>query len=168
MKGLYRLIVFFVVVVLFALNVYQCQRYNELSPDSTTPADTLIYFDTIPYFLPVPKDSLVIKYITVMLPVPPDTTQDSLIMPPSQDSATVQIPITQKHYETTDYRAYVSGYRPSLDSIFVTRRTEQVVIRQQPKKWNIGVQAGYGLSLQQQPTFTPFIGIGITYNLFSF
>lgn len=48
---------------------------------------------------------------------------DSIPMENNQD---VMIPIEQRHYAKANaYDAWVSGYRPSLDSIFVYPRTEE-------------------------------------------
>lgn len=138
------------------------------------------FVDTIPFYKPVPRDSVVIRYITEKLPVSvPETPenvpnkQDSLgnfgeSVP--EDSVTVQLPITQKVYEDSTYTAYVSGYNPSLDSLIFRLPREVVTIKdyQKPKRWGVGIQVGYGMTLKGQPHFSPYIGVGISYNLFSF
>lgn len=85
------------------------------------------------------------------------------------DSAAVVIPITQKRYEGNDYRAYVSGYEPRLDSIFVFPKTSVVHERsyKPPNKWHIGITGGFGYGLRSNRA-EPSIGIGITYSIFSF
>ncbi len=87
-----------------------------------------------------------------------------------QDS--VEIELTQKVYSDSTYTAYVSGYKPSLDSIFVrqrivtsTRIEERVVKEKVFRRWNIGIIAGYGYGFQSK-TFEPFVGVGVTVNLF--
>lgn len=152
--------------------------------------DTTTYVDTIPYYKPVPKDSTVIKYVTRTLPVKgrdnittnkTDTflagtyaQTDGEIIPPlcasvDSDSAAVAIPITQKRYEGDDYLAYVSGYEPNLDSIFVFPKT--TVIRERSykpcNKWHIGITGGYGYGFRSKQA-EPYIGIGITYSIISF
>ncbi|WP_273372993.1 DUF6808 domain-containing protein [Alistipes megaguti] len=77
----------------------------------------------------------------------------------------MNVPITQKVYETDDYRAYVSGYQPSLDSLLFKQPTQIVRIKEKPKRWGIGVQVGYGFTPQGAQ---PYIGVGISYNLFRF
>lgn len=37
-----------------------------------------------------------------------------------------------------------------------------------PKRWGIGIQAGYGLTLSDKPILTPYIGIGVSHNLIRF
>lgn len=152
--------------------------------------DTSTYIDTIPYYQPVPKDSMVIKYVTRTLPVKrrdSSTTNktDTFLaenyaqnngenIPPlyasvDSDSAAVVVPITQKRYENADYRAYVSGYEANLDSIFVFPK--HTIIRERsekpPNKWHIGITGGYGYGIKSKQ-LEPYIGVGLTYSLFSF
>ena len=81
----------------------------------------------------------------------------------------VAIPITQKTYEAETYKAWVSGWHASLDSIEVYQKTVERTITitktTKPKRWGIGVQVGYGYSIKG---FTPYIGVGISYNLLTF
>lgn len=131
------------------------------------------YIDTIPYRVPVPVDSCVIKYVTDTLPLAGaseyaligDTT--ALVEKSVTDSATVIIPITQKVYEDSLFRAYVSGYHPALDSIEIYRKSETIYIRSptKPKRWSVGIQAGLGLTPNN---IQPYIGVGVSYNILSF
>lgn len=85
-----------------------------------------------------------------------------------RDSAEVEIPIEQSVYEDSTYRAWVSGYRARLDSIEVYARRETVTVTRttrQPRRWGIGITAGYGYGTKG---FQPYVGIGITYSIFSF
>lgn len=135
--------------------------------------------DTVPYYKPVPKDSLVVKYVTKVLAVKKQhkDTCDTIaadtclgenyaqdvpeIIP---DSIAVDIPITQKLYETEDYRAYVSGFEPNLDSIFLYRKTitERITTTAKPNstlknRFGFGVVAGAGYGIiHKQPDI--FVG----------
>lgn len=88
------------------------------------------------------------------------------------DSADVVVPITQTIYEDSTYTAYVSGYNASLDSLIFRMPREVTTITnthyQKPKRWSIGIQVGYGMTLKGTPQFAPYVGIGVSYNLFSF
>lgn len=88
------------------------------------------------------------------------------------DSAEVIVPITQTVYEDSTYTAYVSGYRASLDSLIFRMPRELTTITnthyQKPKRWSVGIQVGYGMTLKGTPQFAPYVGIGVSYNLFSF
>lgn len=86
------------------------------------------------------------------------------------DSAEVVVPITQTVYEDSIYTAYVSGYRASLDSLIFRMPREVVTVKEysKPKRWSVGVQVGYGVTLKGTPQFAPYVGVGVSYNLFSF
>ncbi len=86
---------------------------------------------------------------------------------PSADSVHIELPVIQRHYGDSVYEAWVSGpLDPRLDSIRVyERRTVEVRATAPAKRWHIGATAGYGFSARG---FEPYIGIGITYSIFSF
>lgn len=76
----------------------------------------------------------------------------------------------QAYYEDSLYRAWVSGYRPRLDSLQVYPRTvyqtvtndvyHPVLIKPKKKRWGFGLQAGYGYP----GGF--YVGTGVSCNLF--
>lgn len=74
----------------------------------------------------------------------------------------------QAYYEDSLYRAWVSGYRPRLDSLMVFPKTVyQTVtndiyhtITPKKKRLGLGLQVGYGYP------FGIYAGVGISYNLF--
>lgn len=120
--------------------------------------DTVTLHDTVPEYLPAPKDSTRIKYVTRWLPAKHDTVYSenyaqsfAEIM---HDTVAVQVPITSKHYGGKNYDAYVSGFEPSLDSIFVYNETqlitETITRMKPPNKWSLSVNAGvdYGTTSQ--------------------
>lgn len=84
------------------------------------------------------------------------------------DSSTIELPTIQRHYADSTYEAWVSGpINPRLDSIKVFATTTLITkeIWKPPKRWHLGVTAGYGYGTKG---FQPYVGIGITYSLFSF
>ena len=87
-----------------------------------------------------------------------------------RDTLFINLPRTERIYASEDYRAVVSGYQPSLDTIDIFKKTEIVTITEKivpkPKHWGIGVQAGVGLNTQFKPM--PYVGIGISYNIINF
>lgn len=120
--------------------------------------------DTIPYRLPVPVDSVVLRTEIVKLPVYDTiayTKKDSIRV----DSVYVEIPIQQKEYSDSTYQAWVSGYKVNLDSINIFQHTiiETQTIKQPIKRWGLGVQVGAGYCGRQE--IRPYIGIGIHYNI---
>lgn len=124
--------------------------------------DTVTIHDTIPDYLPMPKDSAHIKYVTRWLPSKTDTiTQwETLTV---HDSVAVEVPITSKHYGNNNYDAWISGYEPFLDSIKVYQKTEY--ISKPPNRFSIGLQGGYGYGFKSKQ-LEPYVGIGIGIRLF--
>lgn len=78
------------------------------------------------------------------------------------DSADVEIPLEQSVSEGEGYRAYVSGYRPRLDSLVFVRTENIALPPARQKRWSFGVQAGYGLTPRG---LQPYIGVGIAFRL---
>lgn len=145
-------------LVLLCYSIHQRQdRRVETKYD--TIRTTLV--DTIKFYQPIPKDSIVTRYVTERLQVV-DTTRIVV-----KDSVEVIIPITQKIYQDSSYTAYVSGYKPSLDSIFINQPKEIITITQysKPKKFSLSVQVGCGATKEG---LSPYVGVGVSYNLISF
>lgn len=139
--------------------------------------DTITIYDTIPYIEPAPVHSQQVGSKKVTIPTSyidrgienlPDIRADTAELTSADvevttpDSLTLQLPITQNVYEGEDYKAYVSGMYPSLDSLFVYPRREIVTIKKPPKRWHIGPTVGFGYTPHG---FEPFIGISLTYSI---
>ena len=133
--------------------------------------DTITFVDTVKVIQPVAKDSVVVRVKKVLMKVSaePTLTENEHLIDGNNmiDSLLVDVPITQKVYEDSTYKAWVSGYLPSLDSINVYQKKEIITITkfEKPKKWSIGIQGGIGAG---RNGLTPYIGIGVQYNLVSF
>lgn len=135
-----------------------------------------VYVDTVRIDKPVARDSVVARYVKVRVPRA-DSGKDTLDgryknsggTYKNTDSAEVVIPITQKRYSDTTYTAWVSGYRPALDSIHVFPRREVVTVTQtqrgKAKRWGVGFHAGYGLTPHG---LQPYIGVGVNCNILAF
>ncbi|WP_367617598.1 DUF6808 domain-containing protein [uncultured Muribaculum sp.] len=86
----------------------------------------------------------------------------------STDSVIVELPKIQRHYVDSTYEAWVSGpLDPRLDSVKVFAPTTIISQREwkPPKRWHIGPTIGYGMTPHG---LCPYIGISVTYSLFSF
>lgn len=158
-----------VFIASLCFNVHYCS----MRPESYGDTVRTTFVDTVTFYNPVPKDSTVIRYVTVKLPTSvsnfPESKQDFSETIP--DSADIVLPITQKIYKNNIYTAYVSGYNPSLDSLTLQMPHEIITIKenQKPKRWSVGVQMGYGVMLiKGTPQFSPYVGVGVQYNLFRF
>lgn len=83
------------------------------------------------------------------------------------DTLALPVPIEQKVYADSDYRAVVSGWHASLDTISVYPKTMVIteitpVEIPPPKRWGLGIAAGYGAS---KDGLSPYIGVGISYSI---
>lgn len=162
-----------------AITAHECKRSD---PEITEQKTTVVTTDTIVKHIikPVLKDSTVIRYATIKVPVKEtvkeeiEDAQDSITV--IGDSVTFELPITQKVYRDSTYQAWVSGYNPSLDSIriyqpvtSITNTTVKTQTKYKTKHWGLGLQVGAGFNLTQKGTFKiePYIGVGINYNIFS-
>ena len=157
--------VFGILLLFNIVNAVGCfvnERRNAHLGEMKVKADTLFVYDTIFIEKPVFKKVEIID--TIRMPVP---ITDTLML---HDTILVYLPIEQRQYSDPRYTAWVSGYRPQLDSIQIYQQTEyitkEVKTVTKPKRWGIGLQAGYGVSISnKQIQATPYIGIGISYNI---
>lgn len=127
--------------------------------------DTEIVTDTIIKVVkvdrPIVRESTIVKYEVVRLPIAADTicVSDTI-----KDSVFVQVPIEQKVYSDSNYTAWVSGYRPRLDSISITHKEvsfhKLVNNSKGSKRLYLGIQVGYGITPRGMQ---PYLGLGISY-----
>ena len=177
MRKYFQMILLIAAGVAAGAYLHECQN-PQMSKPPDPPGypviDTILYYDTIPYYLPEAKQEVSlgtkIKFLPVFIPRDSFPNGELRIENGelSSDSVAVEIPITQREYEGAEYRAWVSGYEPSLDSIFVYPRHDVVTIREPPnkqKRWGIGVFAGYGVTPRG---LQPCAGISVNYNLWNF
>ena len=157
--------VVFVVLFLLFMNVALMRHYFKGQAEEWKDTVRVTVVDTVTYDKPVARDSLVVRYVRMRVPIVHDTVHHICI-----DSADVNIPITQKQYCDSTYTAWVSGYEPSLDSIRVYARREVVTInkvkKEPPNRFIVSLNVGYGFTPQNG--LQPYIGIGVGYKLFSF
>ena len=178
-------IVLILLLVSVGVNVWQYAAKQEQQVRTT------VKVDTVRYTVCVPVDSQVVRKRIVYLPVVKDKithelrtnyaqiesqTADTLLYERAElranyaqnthDSVAVEIPITQKEYVGKDYHAWLSGYLVSLDSIETYNTTTTIMQpAKKQKRWGLGVQAGYGVG---KNGLQPYVGIGVSYNLFGF
>lgn len=123
------------------------------------------------------KERVIVEYrtdtITRVKPVyiasTPEIRIDTLILR-ERDTIAVPVPIERRVYADSNYRAVVSGWHPSLDSISVYPATKIITIERERvekerSRWGLGIQAGAGLSADGAAV--PYVGVGVQYNLFS-
>ncbi len=178
-----KILIYILALILCAISFFAgrgCQSEIVTPNSECEVVDRTTTETTIPDTAPIPRDSVVVKYVYETIPITPSIKEDvdrqktatpnlpdSLSVTVKEDSAEVVIPITQTAYETEKYRAYVSGYRAKLDSIFINQPITTIRIREptKSKRFSVGLQVGYGMTPKG---FMPYAGIGVSVNLWSF
>ena len=113
---------------------------------------------------PLPAETIDIgKTVYIKVPVPKYLPGDTI-----HDSIEVPIPIIQKRYEDSLYTAWVSGYRPNLDSIRLylpeVQTTVTKTIVEPAPLITFGIQAGGGYGIiNRKPDI--YVGVGAQINL---
>lgn len=152
----------FIIVVAILASIFWAGRRTAPTIVPDIRIDTLRIFDTIrdPYPVEVIRYVSRVDSIPFVVYVPSDTVERLVFVP---------IPIEQTTYETDDYKAVIEGYRARLLSMDVYRQTVHIdrVERYNIKpRWGLGVQAGYSYDIRNN-NFTPTVGVGVHYNLFT-
>ena len=145
-----------------AIGYFVNEHRNAHPSEMKVKVDTLFVYDTI--FIEKPVIKKVETIDTLLLTVP---ITDTLML---HDTVLVYLPIEQRQYGDPRYTAWISGYRPQLDSIHIYQRTEyitkEIKTATKPKRWGIGLQAGYVVSLHNGKVFpAPYIGVGLSYSI---
>ena len=113
--------------------------YGRRTVHSPSLADTICFRDTIRDSIPYPVVETIIQEVPELFPVYITMEGDTIHEP-----VYVPVPISQKEYQTE-----------SLDSIWVY--PEKIIIREKPRRWGIGVIAGYGVG---RNGLSPYVGVG--------
>lgn len=86
---------------------------------------------------------------------------------------TIWLQAEQVIWQDSLSRVYASGVSVEIDSVLhfaptrIITKERDVIVKVKPK-WSVGVQAGYGAFANNgQIAASPYIGVGVTYNLFS-
>lgn len=136
-------------------HLYHSNR-NSVENSLKTDTVTITKIDTVTIMKPVIQYRYITQVITDTL-----YNTDSIKVP-------VRIPIERTTYQDSTYRAVVSGYRASLDTIQIypthTYKTIINTITKQ-RRFNIGVQAGVGYGVfNKKPDI--YVGLGVSYRLY--
>lgn len=156
-----KLLTLFAALLLVALGFTIAQISGHKCPtiEEKVKVDTLYVYDTIKVAEPLYFKERVIDSIYVAV-------TDTIV---KNDTTFVALPKQQRQYMHRTYHAWVSGYDPKLDSIVIYQNTKVVtkeipVIRKEKSRWGVGITGGYGAG---KDGLTPFVGVGVTYNILS-
>lgn len=109
-------IVAVVLVIALPFAVKSC----EPKVDDVVKCDTIYIHDTIRVVEPIHIKETVVRYDTVFFPVYKELESINNLtsnLTSNQDSANVVVPITERTYEDSTYKAVVRGYNPELVSL---------------------------------------------------
>lgn len=137
------------------------QKHPQKSPVEPfkTKVDTLVIHDTTMSYKPIYVDR--VKLDSVLVPV-----VDSVKI---HDTTFVYLEREKVTWRDSLCEVYASGIMASVDSVRHFQEDKYITIEKQvPVKikthWGLGVNAGYGVG---KGGFTPYIGVGISYNILS-
>ena len=135
------------------------QKHQQKSPVEPikVKVDTLVIHDTTMSYRPIYVDR--VKLDSVLVPV-----LDTMMI---HDTTFVYLEREKVTWRDSLCEVYASGIMASVDSVRHFQEDKYIAIETQvPVKvkshWGLGVNAGYGVG---KGGFTPYIGVGISYNL---
>lgn len=136
----------------------RCPR-NAQGETSTPKVDTLFIRDTFK----VTEPKYITKRVVDSIPYP---VTDTIRM---RDTLYVILERQQVTWEDSLSRVYASGVNPQVDSVIHFTQdmiiTKEIpVIQDKKTRWGIGVQAGVCVG---KNGLTPFVGVGVSYNILS-
>ena len=125
--------------------------------------DTLLIFDTITLTKPIFVEK--IQLDSVYMPV-----TDTLW---KHDTLFVYLEREQIQWQDSLCRVYASGINPQVDS--VTHFVQETIVNKEisvpvkvKSRWGLGINVGYGAGVNgKQVYLTPYVGVGISYNILS-
>lgn len=126
---------------------------------SRTDTLTIVKIDTVKIIKPQPYEVVVRDTVYLQNPQNPQYPQGDILVQ------------EVKTYKDSSYTATISGINAYLEHIEVYPKTVTKYItttefvREKPKKWGIGIQAGYGVG---RNGLQPYVGVGVSYNLIRF
>lgn len=127
---------FIIAVAVMSAIAFLAGRVTAPLPEGKIVRDTTTVHDTTIIERPVVTDNWIIGDTTVSVSDPMVIVRDSLIV----------LTTEQKRYEGENYVAWVSGYRPSLDSIRIASTTKYITERHYIDRRNaiaIGIEGSF-------------------------
>lgn len=164
-------IIALLLAVVYAGGYYSGRKAERNLNERNATAETVrrTVYDTAFIDTPIARDSVVVRYARAKLPAIQTDHEASLNMaistPSAGDTVEVELPITQKEYGDSTYRAWVSGFMASLDSIEIYNKTEYItttILKEKRRKWGfcLGPSVGGGWNGKE---FGPFVGVTLTW-----
>lgn len=142
------------------------KQINEVRTEIREVHDTIVKTHTDSFFIQSP---IVYKVDTLKVHT------EAVWSPQIEDSVQVELPVIQKEYRDSTYRAWVSGFQDvNLDSIeiyqkniFTEINNTKYVTKYKNRPFSLGIQVGAQYNfMNKRPE--PYIGLGISYNIINF
>ena len=150
-----------VILLMFSIGILMGQKHRQKTPVEPPgiKVDTLVVRDTITQYKPIFVDK--IKVDSVLIPV-----KDTIVI---RDSVYIYMDREKITWRDSLCEVYASGIMASVDSVRHFQEYKYITIETQvPVKvkshWGLGINAGYGVG---QGGLTPYIGVGVSYNILS-
>lgn len=158
MNSLSKLISIIGIIAFFCFGFF-VGRGKRLPAEIVEHRDTITVTDTEYVDKPVPK------YITVVRRDTLHTEYWHL----QHDTVIAEVPIERKIYEKdSSYRAVISGWHASLDSLWIYNTTTEITITKKipAPKWSFGATIGPSVLVNRHGNIDAGVGatIGLTYN----
>lgn len=149
------------VILLILIGILIGQKHRQKTPlePTETKVDTLVIRDTIMQYKPIFVDK--IKVDSVLVPV-----KDTIVI---SDSVYIYMDREKITWRDSLCVVYASGIMPQVDSVRHFREYQYVTIEtaipvKEKSHWGVGINAGYGVG---KGGLTPYVGVGISYNVLS-
>ena len=136
--------------------------HNRSDGEATSTTDTIYIHDTMVVREPVAVESKPVGVRSYRVKLLGRIGKQNDSIGKQNDSVEVELPIEQKVYSDSLYKAWVSGFDARLDSIHIYQPTRYITIKttEQQSQWSWGIQAGMGITPKG---LQPYIGLGFQF-----
>ena len=167
MSKLINTIVIGFIIISTVINLYFIYNLDRLVNERIEALDVepeLIIVDSLVYDTIYTEKKEIVK-----LPIVDTLVLTDTVVVLAVDSVLVEVPIEYKHFSDTLAETAFSfdlrGFQCEVNNLYVENLKTAVIEENKPKRWGLGVQLGVGGC---KDGFSPYIGVGLNYNLFSF
>lgn len=169
MKKFINIIIGIVLLIMCVMNCFLANRLADKTEELielTNLEPEIIFLDSLVW------DTVYFeKTEVVRLPIVDTIITTDTIVAVERDSVFVEVPINTYHYDTTLAETHINlileGFDVRLNSLLI-ENLKVPTIEQKPlktKPFGIGVQLGIGAT---KDGFSPYIGLGLNYNIYQF
>lgn len=133
MKKILLHILAFIFGIIIGLVIINPRIINVIRKNSHSDTTTVITYKEVPVYIPTPSTTSIIGNFVVKQ-VPILLALNDTIREPYYVGTDLIIPREQKYYSTSQYKAWISGYKPSLDSVTIFQPTTTITIENTAQK----------------------------------